>query len=145
MGYSSERGAIETRWASLWVDGSPADPRTPTRYESLPGFNPPSDAPWAALFILGGEARQASLGAPGDNFWRTASAISIQLYVPLAIQDGLVASRRLDALADHAAAIFRGQTFAGIRCGAPWKGPNTNDDPWLMATVSVPISRDSVF
>lgn len=142
MSYADERAAIETRWFQQWV--SNGSPRTPTRVESLPGFVPPTDAPWAALYILGGESQQASVGAPGSNYWRTASAVSIQLFVPMTDASGIVAARRLDALADHAIPIFRGITLDNLRFGAPWRGPSQSDDPWLMCTISVPIQRDDV-
>lgn len=149
MSYAAERAAIESRWASMWVTGSPATPRTPTRYETVPGFDPPPTEPWVSLFILSGEARQASVGSPGDNFFRTASNITVQIFVPVLDAQGVpispAAARRADDLADHAAAIFRGATFSGIRCRAPWKGPYSEDPPWLMAVVNVPIDRDSIF
>lgn len=142
MSYASERAAIETRWFTQWV--SNGSPRTPTRVESLPGFVPPSGAPWAALYILGGESQQASVGAPGSNFWRTASSIVVQLYTPMVDTSGIVAARRLDALADAAIPIFRGVTLDNLRFGAPWRGPSQSDDPWLMCTVTTPIWRDDI-
>lgn len=142
MSYADERAAIETRWFTQWVDNG--SPRTPTRVESLPGFVPPTDKSWAALYILGGESQQASVGAPGSNFWRTASSIVVQLYTPMVDTSGIVAARRLDALADHAIPIFRGIVLDNLRFGAPWRGPSQSDDPWLMCTITTPIWRDDI-
>lgn len=142
MSYAEERALIEARWATQWVEGG--SPRTPTRFETLPGFVPPEKAPWAALYILGGESGQASTGAPGSNYWRTASAIKIQIFVPMVVQGAPIAARRADMLADHAIRIFRGWAEGPIRCGAPWKGSYSEDPPWLMATINVPLSRDDI-
>ena len=57
---------------------------------------------------------------------------------------GIVADRRLDALADAAIPIFRGVTLDNLRFGAPWRGPSQSDDPWLMCTVTTPIARDDI-
>lgn len=143
-GYEAERAAIEARWATLWVEGSPAAARTPTRYETVP-FTPPVSDPWAALYIVNGEADQVSMGDPGNNVFRHAGTVMVQIFAPLAPQAGSVATRRAEALADHAAAIFRAQRVDGLLFGAPYVSGRSEDDPWFHVTVTIPFTRDAAF
>ena len=141
-GYAVERASIETRFATMWVTGSPSVARTPISYETAP-FTAPTNAPWVRLNIRTGEAQQASIGDPGNNWFRHAGAIIVQIFVPKA---GIPsAMRRALVLADHAAAIFRGQSFDGIMCRAPYASDGTDDDPWFMLTVTIPYTRDDPF
>lgn len=142
MSYVDERASIEGRWRAQWVTGSPSSARTPTRYETQTGFTPPTSDPWVSLFINPGSAEQASIGAPGSNAWRHAGAVMIQIRVPLA--GSPLATRRAEVLADHAMGIFRGASFDGIRCMAPYISGRQTDDPWYQVTVAVPFTRDTI-
>lgn len=171
-GYADERADIEGRWSSLWVTGSPASARTPTRYETVP-FEPPTASAWAAIHILAGEADQSSLGDPGNNWFRHAGVVMVQLFVPsaptLAFADWFLASgqwddggvwlddvpwpygplsatRYADILADQAAAIFRAARVGNLLFGAPYiSGRTEAGAPWYQVTVAVPFSRDDPF
>lgn len=142
MSYEAEAAAIQGLWFSEWGDGSPLVPRTPTQVPTVP-FDPPINGAWVSLNILNGEAQQASTGDPGNNFYRHAGVVALQIFAPL---DGTPsADRRARKLADEAMAIFRAREVGGLRFNAPWISGNRIDAPWFQLNVNVPFSRDDVF
>lgn len=136
MGYASERVAIEGRWNTEWVTGLPASARTQTAYENVP-FEPPESDAWVRLTILNGEGKQISAGDPGNNTHRYVGVISIQIFTPAA--EGSNAGR---VLADHAADVFRNQTFGGVQAKVPHISASRTEAPWHQINVTVPFWRD---
>lgn len=138
MSYESERAAIEGRWDTEWVSGSPSSARTPTAYENVP-YEPTLGTSWVRLSILNGEALQISTGDPGNNQHRHVGVIAIQIFTPAG--QGTNAGR---ALADLAAAVFRNQRFSGLYAKVPYISGTSNDGPWHQTNVTVPFWRDEL-
>lgn len=136
MSYADERAAIEGRWATQWVTGSPSAARTPTAYENVP-LDPPADSPWVRLTVLNGEGQQISAGDPGSNTHRYAGVISIQIFTP-----GGQGTGQAKTLADAAAAVFRNVRFDSIYCRVPYVSGTSLDGSWHQTNVTVPFWRD---
>lgn len=134
MGYAQQRQDIETRFASQWAGA------TPIAYENV-AFTPPNSS-WVRLSILNGGAYQSSLGNGDDNnLYREAGVISVSIFTML--NQGTGAAR---ALADQAAAVFRGVDFgSGIKCGAPRITSVGADGKFFQTDVSIPFTRDESF
>ncbi len=135
MGYSTERQDIESRFATAWAS------TTPIAYQNV-AFTPPATGSWVRLAILNGDAQQASLGSgQADTLYRQAGVISVSVFTNL--NQGTNAAR---ALADQAAAVFRGVDFgSGIKCRAPRIADVGVDGKFYQMDVSVPYYRDESF
>lgn len=107
-----------------------------TQYQNEP-FTPPADDPWASVFIIPGESRQASLG-PMPRF-RTVGVLAVQLYAPIASGDGI-----LLALTDTVTAAFRGQTIGGIVFRAPAARSMGRDSRWWRWDVTTGFFVDEI-
>lgn len=100
---------------------------------------PQQGTPFVVLEFPGGTAEQITVGAPGNNVFRERGAFMTHVMVPAA--SGAAVARQM---ADDIAAIFRGQTFSGVRCQAPFPpqedtGPDGN---WFGVSFSTAFTWD---
>lgn len=136
MSLDSERSAIEARWKTLWVTGSPSAARTETGYSGH-GFEPARGTNSVRLTIRSGAAEQMSMGDPGNNVVRHAGVIFIEIFVP-----GNAGEAAIRPLADAAMDIFRNEVFGGVRCRVPYVSGQRDQEPFLVWTIAVPFERD---
>lgn len=133
MNSNAIRAAIESRFATLWVNG--AQPRTPIGFD---GHTFPPVKNSVRLTILDGEGRNASVGSPGTNLVRHAGVVAIQVFTEGG--KGTAASR---AYEDQIATIFRNVTVDGIRFGVPYVSGSLEQAPYLIRTVMIPYASDA--
>lgn len=124
--FAAVAAAIKARMVAQWAS-------TPYAATDVFWQNEGNDVPDAAQFlfvdIVADDQELAGIGGgPGGNLYRHKGTIDIQVLVPLngGVDAGFV-------LADAAAAIFRGQRFAGINvtvdCGTmPIQGGGAADN-----------------
>jgi hypothetical protein len=97
-------------------------------------------SPYVTLQFPYNNTEQASAGDPGNNKWREEGAFRIVIHV--ARGWGTDDARQW---ADEIATLFRGQTFAGVRCWAP-TSPVTDDrndaDSYFKLSFAVPYTFD---
>lgn len=100
----------------------------------------PEPSTIASKFIVlefpgGGFAQQASMGAPGNNWWHEQAVFLLHVYYKTASDTSQV---RVDL--DALAALFRGKQFDGVTCRAP-NPPVPGDGRkgrWQAMSISVP-------
>lgn len=138
MTLETERSAIEGRWATNWVTGSPSAARTPTGY-GRHKFTPTASGNSVRLTILSGAADTISAGDPGNNTVRNVGLILIEIFVP-----GGAGEATIRPLADAAMEIFRNAYFSGIRCRTPYVQAIREEPPFLTWVVAVPFERDEL-
>ena len=127
--------AIRSRMQANWS-------ATPIVWENAPS-EPAAGTPFVFFEVLGGDAFQASIGAPSSRLYRHTGVIQAHVFTP--VNKG---SKDSLQYADSIAAIFRGQTFGGVLCFAPRIGsgaPADDDGNWWRVTVTIPFQFDKVF
>lgn len=134
MSYASERAAIEGRFKTMWVTGSPSAARTPVGYGSHP-FTPVNNS--VRITIRNGGAEQMSFGDPGNNIARHVGVIFVEVYTEGG--KGTAASRAYEDLIE---AIFINQVFDGVRCRVPYISGERDEPPFLVRTMAIPFERD---
>lgn len=119
--------AIEGKLAADWTE-------TPIVGVLTPDAKPLGNVPFILVQYPITNSEQASIGAPGDNWWRDEGVFSLLVHqkksrVELALQQ-----------ADELAAMFRGKDIDGVRCWAP-SGAAFDDgnDQALYYVVSVAV------
>jgi len=103
--------------------------------------NPNIGADIEQLFMLvefpGGQSQQASVGAPGDNWWKEIATFNLHMYYPA----GDTADAARAALQD-AAVIFRGVSENSIIYRAPFPPQpgleGTLSGNWMSLSMSIP-------
>lgn len=135
MSFFADHTAIESRFETLWVDGSEA--RTPVAYENV-DFKPKAEESFVRLTIIDGESRQASL--EDSPLHRRIGIIVIQIFT----RPGL-GTQPAEALADYAAIIFRSVQFSGITCRSPEYRKIGEVEDWYQINVEVPFYVDEQF
>ena len=136
MTLETERIAIEGRFQTLWVEGSPAAAITPVGYSSQP-FTPTASS--VRLTIRDGMAEAQSIGSPGTNLVRNVGIIIIQIFVA-----GGAGEATMRPLAETAQGIFRNVVFGGIRCRVPYVSGMTEEPPFLIWNIVAPFVRDEL-
>ncbi|HVJ31663.1 MAG TPA: phage tail terminator-like protein [Terriglobia bacterium] len=112
----------------------------PIRTANDPAADPDAnDGPFVVLEFPGGTAAQITIGSPGSNLFRDLAVFMIHVFVPS--QTGEQAARDMAATI---AAIFRGKSFSGVDCWAPYPpqedtGPNGN---WFGVSFATPYKYD---
>jgi hypothetical protein len=128
MSFAAERATIESHFATAWGT------RTPVGFDGH-AFTAVKNS--VRLTILDGEARQASIGAPGANVARYAGVVAIQIYTEGG--KGTATSRVYE---DHVSDAFRNKTVGAINFGIPYVSGSLEEPPFLVRTVMVPFTRD---
>jgi len=138
MSYGDELLAIESRFSATWVKivNGASVARTPVEYANV-RFPMPKQEPWVRLSVLPGAAFLVSMGP--TKLYRNPGIIDIGIFNVIG-----TASKDALALADAAAAIFRGVQFSGISCRAPGIVVLGVLLGWYQITVSVPYHRDEL-
>lgn len=143
MSFALAESAIRQQLISGWVDANGA-PLTPIAWENI-ALDPahptigPVGGPWLLCEVAFGGATQVALGLPGAIVWRATGMILLHCFVP-----GGSGKAAATAFADTAAAIFRGQSFAGLVCRAAHPEPAEASGSWFRVTVSVPFQFDDI-
>ena len=81
----------------------------------------------------------AGLGGAGGNLYRNTGLVAAQIFVPVAIGDGLAYE-----IADDIAAIFRSRLVSGVRFRTPATAPAGPDGAWYQRNVNVPFTADLI-
>lgn len=102
-------------------------------------FTPPDNAEWVRLNIIEGDSTLAGIGGAGANLYRNSGLVAAQIFVPVAVGDGLAYE-----IADDIAAIFRSKLVSGVRFRTPATVPVGADGPWYQRNVNVPFSADLI-
>lgn len=131
MSFEDTRAAIESRVKTNWTT-------TPVKYENVP-FEETTKA-YVALFILGGEGGQISLGTPAVRRW--PGGIVLQIFVP-----ENTGTKTAKTYADTLAALFDRVQFSSgnsgtISCRIPSTETVGVRNGWHQINVTVPFKRD---
>jgi hypothetical protein len=102
-------------------------------------FTPPDNAEWVRLNIIEGDSTLAGIGGVGANLYRNSGLVAAQIFVPVAVGDGLAYE-----IADDIAAIFRSKLVSGVRFRTPATVPAGPDGPWYQRNVNVPFTADLI-
>lgn len=137
MSFASERSAIETRFHTEWLTGSPAALRTPVGFDGH-AFEPPTDEASVRLTILNGQGFNQSMGDPGSNIVRYAGVVMIQVFTP-----GGQGSSAARALVDLIEPIFTNWRSGNLLFRSMSLGSPDQSAPFYMVPVSFPFQRDS--
>jgi len=132
-GYLAAANAIEAKFAAGWKDGSGA--QLTAVAQDNEDFTPPSNAPWVRLVVRSGTEGQKSFGPVGaaNALFRNVVAIIVQIFTPPG-----TGREEMWALAETAAAIFRGQQIATA-------SPDTSVTCRAVSIVYVGIDKDTGF
>jgi hypothetical protein len=99
--------------------------------------NPAQD--WVKLVVNFGDEVQASMGDPGNNYFRQLGVIFVQIYVR-----PHRGTEDMTTYTDAVNSIWRGAQFGGIVCSAP----DTNDlglvGDWYQVNVSCEFYYDEL-
>lgn len=136
MASATPATAIEARLRANWtttpilIDNE--DDQIPTGADGMP-------VPFIVLEFPGGAADQITIGAPGNNLFREMGAFMLHVLVPKGT--GATTAR---AYADTLAAIFRGTSFSGVDCWAPFppnESPRADGTLWGVS-FGIPYKFD---
>lgn len=132
MSSATPAAAIEARLRANWT-------ATPIQTSNVVEDLPEPPAAFIALEFPGGGAEQITIGAPGANLFREDGAFMLHVFVPLGA--GAAVAR---GHADTLAAIFRAQSFDGVRCWAPFPPQEsaTSDGNYWGLSFGVPYQFD---
>ena len=136
MSWQTELLTLSGRFRTAW---QLVAPEVPVRWPNDPA-PPPAHAPFLRFAIVPGASRAIGTAADGLRLYRHDGLATIDLFVPPG--EGLA---RLLTLADRAAAILRGWSEGGLRCGAPRLSLREDPDGWRQAALAVPFQRDALF
>lgn len=136
MSFETERIAIETRFQTQWLTGSPAALRTPV---GMPGhvFTPPEGESSVKLSILNGAGFNMSMGDPGSNLVRYAGLLTINILTP-----GGLGTKAARDLADLIQPIFTNWRSGTLLFRTMNTGPADETQPFYMLPVSFAFERD---
>ena len=132
MSSATPAAAIEARLRAAWT-------ATPIQTDNVLEDLPEPPMAFVALEFPGGAAEQITIGAPGANLFREDGAFMVHVFVP--VGTGAAAAR---SQADQIAAIFRAQSFDGVRCWAPFpphESPRSDGNYWGVS-FGVPYQWD---
>lgn len=126
---------IKTRLSAQWALVNPTVPVYD--WEDTNALIGATLDPYMVLEFPGGTGQQASIGDPGNNWWKEIGTFQLHCYYPV----GNSADTARQYLKD-AAAIFRGVSENGIIYRAPFPpSPGRKDSidgNWLSLSMSVP-------
>ena len=106
MSFAATAATIRQRFASEFALVRAA---VPVAYANRQ-FTPPDNAEWVRLAIIEGDSTLAGLGGMGSNRYRNTGVVAAQIFVPVAVGDGLAYE-----IADDIATIFRSKLVSGVR------------------------------
>lgn len=135
MSSSAVATAVRARLEANWT----ATPIVPDAWLRNDDTAPEGAVYWLAPdFDVPAEEEQITIGAPGDNVFRETGIFQLHVFAVAGTGDSTLRQH-----ADALRALFRAQTFAGVRCyGAdpPEIGPGGGR--WARATVAVEYEFD---
>ncbi len=135
MSFAATAATIRQRFASEFALVRAA---VPVAYANRQ-FTPPDNAEWVRLAIIEGDSTLAGLGGTGANRYRNTGVVAAQIFVPVAVGDGLAYE-----IADDIATIFRSKLVSGVRFRTPATAPAGPDGAWYQRNVTVPFSADLI-
>jgi hypothetical protein len=134
--------AVEARLAANWTN-------TPIDLPNLTGAVPAAGTPFLALEYPVANEEQISVGSPGANVFRESGAFRITLSIPIgAGRVDPVTGQDYVGWLDALRAIFRGQTFAGVKTWAPSPvtiNDKSDDGAFFVLSFAVPYYADGLF
>ena len=98
--YNTLASIFNTGWVTVPAGEEDPAPFSPVQYENL-AYTPVTGTKWVRFTVVNGEANQASIGAPGSNYYRYTGTVQIQCFAPLNM--GAAGAREM---ADKAIEIF---------------------------------------
>jgi hypothetical protein len=136
VSFQAMQAAILSRYKLLVADVH----NLATSYPNAPDFTPPTDGSlWARVTILPGNARQASLGSPGANLFRTPGVLVVQLFDRVGH-----GTKDLLEMANAVSDVFRAVTVGDIVYLAPSISLPGREDHWYPCSVSCPFHYDAL-
>lgn len=132
--YKEEYEALHSAFAQGW------DNAAPVAWENLP-YTPKQGEAWVRFSVMPERSEQASIGAPGQNYFRYPGIIDVQIFTP---KNG-GASKALD-LADRVIGIFHDIDLCGFYFEPGYKTtlPSSHDEGWHQTNVTVRYRRDAI-
>lgn len=138
--YNTLASIFNTGWVTVPAGEEDPAPFSPVQYENL-AYTPVTGTKWVRFTVVNGEANQASIGAPGSNYYRYTGTVQIQCFAPLNM--GAAGAREM---ADKAIEIFHNKVSAGyiFRAGYAVTVPNSATDGWYQVNAIIPYWRESI-
>jgi hypothetical protein len=134
MSYEAQHNAIRNRLNAQWTT-------TPIAWDNVE-FDRPDNSAYIQLVIQDSGTKQASMGAPDSNWFRSNGLLIIMIFVPLNQGDKVALE-----MADVLTAIFRRWVDAPtrLRFGAPFIRNIGAEPKFYHVNVLCPFQRDELF
>ena len=138
--YNTLASIFNTGWVTVPGEGEESEQFSPVQYENLP-YTPETGTKWVRFTVISGEANQASIGAPGQNYYRYTGTVQIQCFAPLNM--GAAGAKEL---ADKAIGIFHNKIQSGyvFRAGYAVTVNNSTASGWYQVNAIIPYWRESI-
>lgn len=133
--YKDEHNAIKNHFVTQW--GGVASLETDIAFDVLE-FEAREGQPWVRLNILNGEARQASIGDPGNNLHRYAGSVMLQVFSPAGDGAGAIVE-----IMDRAVDAFNNVRLDNIKFWVANATLLPVEGPWARGVVTCPFQRDT--
>lgn len=135
MNYQTAIAAIKRHFAEEWAE------RTPVAYPDDKSFNTPNGTPWVRLTVQPVYGYQASVGAPGNNYFRRDGLITVQLFTPTGGGE-IEAYQLVDQLVPVFQRVGRvdGIAFRDVRVNPVGNTP----DGWYHVNVKAEFEYDTI-
>lgn len=132
--YKEEYDTLASIFNTGWED------EADVQYENLP-YTPSTGTKWVRFNVISGEASQASIGAPGGNYYRYPGTVQVQCFAP--VNMGVSVAKEL---ADKALGIFHNKIQSGyiFRPGYAATMQNSTADGWYQVSAIIPYWRESI-
>lgn len=132
--YREEFEALHNVFRAGWND------TTPIAWENI-SYQPQQGVPWVRFTVLPAKSAQASIGAPGQNYFRFPGVIDVQIFTPK--YGGALSG--ID-LADKVIEIFHDLDLDGFHFEPGYKTtlPSSHDEGWHQTNVTIRYRRDAI-
>ena len=137
MNLDQERVAIETRFLSQWMTGSPAALRTPVGMSGH-SFEPPLGESSVRLTIRDGDSFNMSMGSPGSNLIRSVGVLFIEVYTV-----GGAGDKASRDLADRIEPIFTNWRSGSLLFRTMGRGVPDETEPFYKLPLTFAFQRDN--
>lgn len=134
---SNFEGAFNTIRSKFKTDIAEGLP-LPTQYDNDP-TEPEKKSIWCRFTVLPGDSKQASLGSPGANVFRTPGIAIAQLFGPVGNGDAVLL-QKADDIIEH----FCNQYSSGVHFGTPSIKSIGRSGAFWQVNVSCPFWVDQL-
>jgi hypothetical protein len=136
MSFETAFNAIQARFKTLATAAGFLS--TQLSYPNVP-FDTPQGLKWLRLSVVNGMSDLAALGGGSQKMYRNVGVIIIQVFHP--VGEG---EQKIAATCDVVSSWWRGASFSGIICNAPYVQNVGAANGWYQKNVVIPIYWDDI-